>query len=70
MTPIKSIRKFCLEDCCAGDVVEHRECHLSLCPLHQYRLGHNPNIKPKNLTDEQKAVVSARFAAARMAKKA
>lgn len=44
MTPIKSIRKCCLE-CSGGSAKEVRECKITDCPLYSFRLGKNPNRK-------------------------
>ncbi len=41
LTPLKAIRANCL-DCCAGQRKEVRECHLTDCPLWEYRMGRNP----------------------------
>jgi hypothetical protein len=41
-TPVKSIRKFCVE-CCGGSKKEVRECIMTDCELYPYRLGKNPN---------------------------
>jgi hypothetical protein len=41
LTPIKAIRKKCL-DCCAGQVSEIRRCTIPDCPLFGYRFGKNP----------------------------
>jgi len=41
LTPIKSIRKHCLE-CSGGSVKEVRECIIENCPLYPYRLGKRP----------------------------
>jgi hypothetical protein len=43
MTPIKAIRKFCLE--CTGSWVEVRKCENSKCSLFPYRFGKNPMRK-------------------------
>lgn len=40
-TPLKAIRKKCL-DCCSGQVVEVRECPCKHCTLWPYRMGHRP----------------------------
>ena len=40
--PVKTIREFCLW--CMGDTATLvRECQESICPLHAYRMGTNPN---------------------------
>jgi len=41
-TPIKSIRKKCL-DCCCGQYKEVRECPVTKCALYPYRFGHRPD---------------------------
>ena len=40
-TPIKAIRKKCL-DCCCGSRKEVRECPVTECTLYPYRFGHRP----------------------------
>jgi len=44
LTPIKSIRKYCLW-CCGGSTKLVRECSMVDCPLWVYRLGKNPHRK-------------------------
>jgi hypothetical protein len=41
LTPLKAIRKKCLE-CTCGSPKEVKECHITDCPLHPYRFGKNP----------------------------
>lgn len=41
LTPIKAIRKKCL-DCCCGQAVEVRLCTCVTCALYSYRMGHRP----------------------------
>lgn len=41
LTPIKAIRKKCLE-CCCGQRNEVRLCHIKDCALWGYRMGHRP----------------------------
>lgn len=51
-TPMRAIRAKCL-NCCAGSVREIRLCPVTGCPLHPYRMGHNParkGIGPKTST--------------------
>ncbi len=52
MTPVKSIRKYCLD--CAGDSPkEVRLCPAKNCPLYPFRMGKNPNYsKAKNANEE------------------
>jgi len=47
MTALKLIRKYCVEECCAGEhVVEDiKNCQAIGCPFLQYRFGHNPKRK-------------------------
>ena len=42
LTPIKSIRKKCL-DCCSGQYREVRECRSIDCPIWIYRFGKRPD---------------------------
>lgn len=53
LTPIKAIRAKCL-DCSNGSSHDVNLCPITNCPLYPYRLGKNPNIKPKELTEEQR----------------
>lgn len=53
LTPIKAIRAKCL-DCSNGSAHEVKLCPVTRCPLYPYRLGKNPNYKPKDLTEEQR----------------
>ncbi len=41
ITPIKAIRKKCL-DCCCGQKTEIRDCVIKNCALYPYRMGHRP----------------------------
>ena len=59
MTPMQAICAKCL-DCCIGQKNEVRLCTATDCPLHDYRLGHNPNIKRRELTEEQRAELRER----------
>lgn len=43
LTPIKAIKKFCLE--CAGSKKEMKTCEETGCPLFPYRFGKNPGRK-------------------------
>lgn len=63
-TPMKAIRIKCL-DCCAGSSHEVRLCPIKDCSLYPYRLGKNPNIKERKLTEEQKEVLRERVKKAR-----
>ena len=63
MTPMKAIRAKCLD--CNGTSNEVRLCPCTDCPLWPFRLGKNPNIKPRNLTDEQRKAAAERLKNAR-----
>lgn len=60
MTPIKAIREKCL-DCCCDQVNEVKLCTAERCPLHPFRLGKNPNIKPREYTEEQREAMRQRL---------
>lgn len=60
MTPIQAIRAKCL-DCCCGQVNEVKLCTAERCPLHPFRLGKNPNIKPREYTEEQREAMRQRL---------
>ena len=60
MTPIKAIRAKCL-DCCCDQVYEVKLCTAIRCPLHPFRLGKNPNIKPREYTVEQREAMRQRL---------
>lgn len=44
LSPLKAIRAKCL-DCTCSQPQEVRLCPCKDCPLHPYRMGHNPNRK-------------------------
>ena len=64
MTPIKAIREKCI-DCCCGQKQEVKDCPIFDCPLWGFRMGHNPNIKRRPMTDEQKNAIAERLKKAR-----
>lgn len=68
MTPMKAIRTKCL-DCCAGQYSEVKMCPCTTCPLYDFRLGKNPNRKPRNLTEEQREALRERARKAQAARK-
>ena len=45
LTPLKTIRKYCINICCEGNFKEPRQCDIDTCPLFPYRLGKHPFIK-------------------------
>ena len=67
LTPIKAIRAHCL-DCMCGQSNEVKLCPSKDCSLYPYRLGKNPNIKPRELSDEQKAALRERLLKGRESK--
>lgn len=54
LTPVKAIRAYCL-GCMCGSANEVALCPIKKCELYPYRFGKNPNYKPKEYTDAQKA---------------
>lgn len=60
MTPIQAIRAKCL-DCCCCQVNEVKLCTAIRCPLWPFRLGKNPNIKPREYTEEQREAMRQRL---------
>jgi len=40
---IKLIRKNCIE--CSGSIYQVEECTTETCPLYEFRMGKNPNMK-------------------------
>lgn len=59
LTPLKAIRAKCL-DCMNGQSNEVKLCTCPDCPLYVYRLGKNPNIKPREYTEEQLSAMRER----------
>ena len=46
MTPVQAIRANCIE--CSGDSKgEVRKCVIPRCPLYRFRMGRNPNCRPR-----------------------
>jgi len=45
-TPVAAIRANCL-DCCCGSTKAVRECPISNCTLHPYRLGKRPTAEER-----------------------
>ena len=61
MTPVQAIRRKCL-DCCCGHKNAVKECDIRDCSLHPYRLGHNPFLAPRRVSEEQKRANAERLA--------
>ena len=68
-TPLKAIKQFCYE-CCGENRSEVRGCTSTTCALKAFRLGKNPYIKHKGLSEEQKELARQRLADARNRRKA
>lgn len=66
-TPIKAIRAYCL-GCSNGSANEVKLCPMTHCELYKFRMGKNPNIKPRKMTDEQRKAAAERLKKAREAK--
>jgi hypothetical protein len=67
-TPIKAIRKKCL-DCCCGSSREVEHCPVNDCSLYPYRLGKSPTRKGRQLSEEERKAASERLARARAIKR-
>jgi len=39
LTPMKAIREYCKNQCCAGDTISWKECLSPECPLYPFRMG-------------------------------
>jgi hypothetical protein len=42
LTPLKTIRKFCIE-CSCGSASEVKKCIITNCALYNFRMGKNPH---------------------------
>jgi hypothetical protein len=67
-TAIKSIREFCVQTCCAGDMDYVKECPDGVehqgkapCPLYPYRMGSNPNISEETKERRRQEAISHGF---------
>jgi hypothetical protein len=58
-TAIQAIRQNCI-DCSGGNRAEVARCTVTKCPLFPFRLGKNPNKRPRIMTDEQRELLSQR----------
>jgi hypothetical protein len=61
---LKAIRAKCL-DCAGGMPSEVRECQISRCALHPFRMGKRPKKDGQSLPAEAKAALLARLGGAR-----
>jgi len=39
LTPLKAIKEYCKEQCCAGDTISWKDCTFEECPLFTFRIG-------------------------------
>jgi hypothetical protein len=39
LTPVRAIKQYCKEQCCAGDLKSWKNCSFTKCMLYNYRLG-------------------------------
>lgn len=67
ISPLKAIRAKCLE-CSSDSPGEVKECNITDCELHSFRMGKNPFRKKRVLTEEQKSVMAERLKNARESK--
>lgn len=66
-TPVtfsKAIRLKCL-DCCAGLVLEVKECTTTTCPLYLFRSGRNKSKPRAPISEEQRLKAAERLRKAR-----
>jgi hypothetical protein len=68
MTPIQAIREKC-KDCMCGQISEIKLCPITECSLYPFRMGKNPNIGKRELSDEQRAAMSERMKSLHNSKK-
>lgn len=47
-SPLKSIKEYCKNVCCAGIRNCWQDCNMKNCPLHAYRLGRRPKPLEKD----------------------
>lgn len=55
LSPLKSIKLKCKEDCCNNDRESWINCEITDCVLWVYRMGKNPNSKRKGNPDNLRA---------------
>lgn len=66
-SPLSAIKAFCFE-CCGYNRNDVKECTAPMCPLWEFRNGHNPYRKGREYTEEEKAELKERMSKARNAK--
>lgn len=65
--PILAVIRAACQSCCGGVDSEVRRCTAVSCELWPYRMRKNPFRTGREMSDEQRAAVAARFKAAREA---
>lgn len=56
LSPLRSIKVYCKEMCCAGDIPSWKECSFTSCFLYRYRLGKgNLHLSRKEHSTQSKA---------------
>jgi hypothetical protein len=58
LTPVRAIKIYCKESCCAGDLKSWKECSRKVCPLFAYRLGKRPKQDITKQTSDKKHIDS------------
>ena len=59
--PVKAIRAKCIDCCGAEDYTNRiRDCEITKCAIHPFRMGKNPYREKKQLTEEQQAMYKER----------
>ena len=67
-SPIRIIRRYCLQCGEENSYSDVEACPIHDCPFYTFRLGKNPNRTGRILDDEQKAILRERLAGMRAAK--
>ena len=67
-SPLAALRARCV-DCCADSVSEVRKCVAVNCPAWPFRIGKNPWLEKRVLTEEQKIGARIRLQQAREARR-
>ena len=65
---LRAVRLKCL-NCSAGSSKEVEQCPITDCALYPYRFGRNPNIKKREMTEEQREAMKVNLENARSKRK-
>lgn len=57
---MQAIKQKCIE-CSGGSTAEVKLCNIEKCALYPYRLGKDPNISSRQLSEEQRALFKERM---------